>query len=131
MCCCSHDDDNTTHTWSRCCRPCSTVVHPNQAATDTIQLRLEAALTKVTREPRTSLKLVSAGRTDAGVHAMAQVVNVLTRRWDLSLPLLHKAVNAQLPASIRVLAVNDVPPQFHARCVDVLCHQSLSVCAQL
>ncbi len=34
--------------------------------------------------------------------------------------MLHKALNAQLPKSIRVLAVQDVPDAFHARCVGVL-----------
>ena len=55
-----------------------------------------------------------AGRTDAGVHALAQVAS-----FALAAPLppenLHRALNRVLPASIRVLAAEQVPPTFHAR----------------
>jgi tRNA pseudouridine38-40 synthase len=55
-----------------------------------------------------------SGRTDAGVHALAQVAS-----FALSAPIpaasLHRALNRCLPPSIRVLAVEAVPPSFHAR----------------
>ena len=55
-----------------------------------------------------------SGRTDAGVHALAQVAS-----FALAAPIpaanLHRALNRCLPPSIRVLAVEAVPPDFHAR----------------
>jgi tRNA pseudouridine38-40 synthase len=55
-----------------------------------------------------------AGRTDAGVHAFAQVASAqLTCRHEPH--TLRRALNAQLPADVRVLAVEDVPGDFHAR----------------
>ena len=55
-----------------------------------------------------------SGRTDAGVHALAQVAS-----FTLAAPIpaanLHRALNRCLPPSIRVLAVEAVPPTFHAR----------------
>jgi tRNA pseudouridine38-40 synthase len=55
-----------------------------------------------------------AGRTDAGVHALAQVATV-----ELSVavePLrLARALNATLPRQVRVLAVEEADPAFHAR----------------
>ncbi|MEW6086917.1 MAG: tRNA pseudouridine(38-40) synthase TruA [bacterium] len=58
--------------------------------------------------------LIAAGRTDAGVHAKAQVVNFFTKR---SIPNegLKKALNALLPGDIRVLKVKDAPFEFHSR----------------
>ncbi|HXB22794.1 MAG TPA: tRNA pseudouridine(38-40) synthase TruA [Candidatus Solibacter sp.] len=55
-----------------------------------------------------------SGRTDAGVHALAQVASVSTQS---SIPLLNfrKALNDILPAAIRILSVEEVPPEFHAR----------------
>ena len=55
-----------------------------------------------------------SGRTDAGVHALAQVAS-----FSLAAPIpaanLHRALNRCLPPSVRVLAVEAVPPTFHAR----------------
>jgi tRNA pseudouridine38-40 synthase len=55
-----------------------------------------------------------SGRTDAGVHALAQVASV---RIQSPIPLLNfrKALNDLLPAAIRILSVEEVPPEFHAR----------------
>jgi len=55
-----------------------------------------------------------SGRTDAGVHALAQVANVSIQS---PIPLLNfrKALNDILPPAIRVLSVEEVPPEFHAR----------------
>jgi tRNA pseudouridine38-40 synthase len=55
-----------------------------------------------------------AGRTDAGVHALAQVAHVeLSVGHDTA--TLGRAVNAVLPAAVRVVAVDEVPAGFHAR----------------
>jgi tRNA pseudouridine38-40 synthase len=55
-----------------------------------------------------------SGRTDAGVHALAQVAT-----FTLTVPIpaanLHRALNRALPTSIRVLSVEAVPGDFHAR----------------
>ncbi len=55
-----------------------------------------------------------SGRTDAGVHAAAQVAS-----FSLSTPIpppnFHRALNRVLPCSIRVLAAEHAPPGFHAR----------------
>lgn len=55
-----------------------------------------------------------SGRTDAGVHALAQVASVSIQS---PVPPLNfrKALNDLLPAGIRVLSVEEVPPEFHAR----------------
>jgi tRNA pseudouridine38-40 synthase len=55
-----------------------------------------------------------SGRTDAGVHALAQVMTFVTQS---SVPTGNflKAMNDILPASVRVLEVMEAPPDFHAR----------------
>ena len=83
-----------------------------QASTkDTVQAHLEKALSKVANEPVT---LVCSGRTDAGVHACAQVVH-----FDTYAKRPEKAwvegVNTQLPDPIRVVSHTSVPFKFHAR----------------
>ena len=55
-----------------------------------------------------------SGRTDAGVHALAQVAS-FTLNAPIPAASLHRALNRCLPPSIRVLAVEAVPPAFHAR----------------
>ncbi|HEY2497371.1 MAG TPA: tRNA pseudouridine(38-40) synthase TruA [Candidatus Angelobacter sp.] len=55
-----------------------------------------------------------SGRTDAGVHALAQVATVGIES-PIPAPNLVRALNDVLPRSIRVLAVEEVPPDFHAR----------------
>lgn len=59
-------------------------------------------------------ELVGAGRTDAGVHALAQVAHaILGRPIDPS--RLRFEVNARLPSDIHVLEVAAAHPRFHAR----------------
>jgi tRNA pseudouridine38-40 synthase len=55
-----------------------------------------------------------SGRTDAGVHALAQVATVAI---ESPIPLVNfrKALNDVLPSAIRVLLVEEAPPEFHAR----------------
>jgi len=77
----------------------------------TIQGALASAIGRVTGE---KVLPQGSGRTDAGVHALAQVATFAT---DSPIPTqnLVKALNDVLPSSIRVLAVTEVPPEFHAR----------------
>ncbi len=82
-----------------------------QAAGESIQGLLEDVLSRFDGSPVT---VHGAGRTDAGVHALGQVASV-----RLASPIdaitLARAMNAQLPESIRVLKVEVVPEAFHAR----------------
>lgn len=55
-----------------------------------------------------------SGRTDAGVHALAQTASV-TIESPIPAQNLLRALNNVLPRSIRVLAVDEMPPDFHAR----------------
>ncbi|MFK3939330.1 tRNA pseudouridine(38-40) synthase TruA [Alkalihalobacillus sp. NPDC078783] len=78
----------------------------------TVQEELERALTKLHRG--TQVKVVASGRTDAGVHAVGQVIHfdspmrIPGDRWS-------KALNPLLPADIRIAASQHVPESFHAR----------------
>ncbi|MCD1261981.1 tRNA pseudouridine(38-40) synthase TruA [Paenibacillus athensensis] len=87
---------------------CGFQIQPNGV---TIQGEIEAAVFKLTGE---SVKVISSGRTDAGVHARAQVINFVTQsaipleRWCL-------ALNGRLPNDIAVLHAEEVPLSFHAR----------------
>lgn len=75
----------------------------------TVQGEIEAAVRRVTGQ---NVRLIGAGRTDAGVHALGQVASA---RLVTHLPLrnLHKALNAVLPDDIRVTRVTEVRDDFH------------------
>jgi tRNA pseudouridine38-40 synthase len=77
----------------------------------TVQGTLASAFGRITGE---KVLPQGSGRTDAGVHALAQVVTFVT---ESSVPTANfvKALNDTLPASVRVLEVTEVPPEFHAR----------------
>ncbi|MGB6688569.1 MAG: tRNA pseudouridine(38-40) synthase TruA [Terracidiphilus sp.] len=82
-----------------------------QPGEPTIQGELQAALGRVTGE---SPLPQGSGRTDAGVHALAQVAS-----FALQAPIppdnLQRALNRTLPASIRILDARVAPESFHAR----------------
>ena len=82
-----------------------------QAAGESIQGWLEDTLARFEGGPVT---VHGAGRTDAGVHALGQVASVRVT-CDHDAATLTRALNAQLPAEIRVLAVEDAASDFHAR----------------
>jgi tRNA pseudouridine38-40 synthase len=77
----------------------------------TVQSTIESALKQICGEP---VSVTGAGRTDSGVHAFGQIAHF---DWTHSLPpdRLALAVNAIVPFSIRVLSVEEVAPDFHAR----------------
>lgn len=81
-----------------------------QASARTIQAELEAALLQVTGE---SIRAVASGRTDAGVHALGQVVSFRSAT-RLPADVLRKALDANLPRDIVVLEVSEAPARFHA-----------------
>lgn len=75
-----------------------------------IQQTLEEAIARLTGvAPSTNAN----GRTDAGVHALGQVVNFLTASTHPP-EVFAKALNAMLPPEIRVLDAEEVPQSFHA-----------------
>jgi tRNA pseudouridine38-40 synthase len=82
-----------------------------QAEGRTIQGEVERALAKVTRR---ETRVVGAGRTDAGVHAVGQVIGFVPQ-WKHSLPELQRAMNALLPDDIAVHQMAWVADDFHPR----------------
>jgi tRNA pseudouridine38-40 synthase len=77
----------------------------------TVQGTLASAIGRITGE---KVLPQGSGRTDAGVHALAQVVTFVT---ESSVPTANfvKALNDLLPASVRVLDVEEAAADFHAR----------------
>ncbi len=77
----------------------------------TVQGALESALSEVAAQP---VRCTAAGRTDAGVHALAQVAHFDTtavrteRSWRLG-------ANANLPPAVSVIWAREVAEHFHAR----------------
>jgi tRNA pseudouridine38-40 synthase len=63
---------------------------------------------------RREFELYGSGRTDAGVHALAQVAH-LDLYTELTPELLRRKVNDELPADIHIRSVSKVPHKFHAR----------------
>ena len=82
----------------------------------TVQLEIEKVL--ATMHKGNQVKITASGRTDARVHATGQVIHFDT---PLSIPRekYQKALNVQLPRDIRVMQVEQVKDDFHAR-YDVL-----------
>jgi tRNA pseudouridine38-40 synthase len=78
----------------------------------TVQGEIDRAVRTVTG--RKDFELYGSGRTDAGVHALAQVAHL-----DVSTGLppesLRRGINDELPADINILAAQQVPHRFHAR----------------
>ena len=77
----------------------------------TVQGTLASAIGRLSGE---NVLPQGSGRTDAGVHALAQVATFPT---DSPIPLENwlRALNELLPPAIRVLEVKEVAPEFHAR----------------
>lgn len=80
-------------------------------AARTVQAVLSQALSSLARS---SVRVEGASRTDAGVHADGQVIH-----FDLPSPrepeVIRDATNHRLPSDVRLLAVAEAPPEFHAR----------------
>ncbi len=82
-----------------------------QAEGVSIQSLIEDALVPFEGQPVT---VHAAGRTDAGVHALAQVASVVTS-CEHDVATLQRALNAVLPVDVRIISVEDAPAGFHAR----------------
>ncbi|MEI7590211.1 MAG: tRNA pseudouridine(38-40) synthase TruA [Deltaproteobacteria bacterium] len=76
-----------------------------------IQQTIEEALCKITQE---DIKIVASGRTDAGVHAVAQVANFRCNT-TLNVKNLFGGLNSSLPNDIAVTTVQEVDLSFHSR----------------
>jgi tRNA pseudouridine38-40 synthase len=83
----------------------------SQASRQTVQDHLETALRQLAAE---AISTVCAGRTDAGVHALMQVVHFDTQA-SRKLVSWVRGTNALLPRDIGVQWAAEVPSQFHCR----------------
>jgi tRNA pseudouridine38-40 synthase len=85
----------------------------SQACGNTVQDFIQRALAEVAKQP---LRLHGAGRTDTGVHALGQIAHfdpppgiaMNPRNWV-------PALNCKLPATIRIMACEEMPADFHSR----------------
>lgn len=78
---------------------------------NTIQGNILNAIRSITGE---DVVVQAAGRTDAGVHAIGQVISFKTN-YSKDLQILKKGINAILPYTIRLSDVFDMPMDFHPR----------------
>jgi tRNA pseudouridine38-40 synthase len=80
---------------------------------NTVQDRIHVALREIAKQP---IAIQGSGRTDTGVHALGQVAH-----FDAPAPSTMspsnwlRALNSLLPATIRIMASEEVAPEFHAR----------------
>jgi tRNA pseudouridine38-40 synthase len=92
-------DGSSFHGWQ---------IQPGQP---TIQGTIAEAASQITQE---KIFIHGASRTDAGVHALAQVAHFKTQSV-LSAAEFQRALNALLPPTIRIVAAEEVGPDFHSR----------------
>lgn len=85
--------------------------YQRQLDVPTVQEALESTLARVTQE---SVTVLAAGRTDAGVHAVGQVIAFDTA-WKHSVADLQRAMNAVLPSDVAVRGLEEVDAGFHPR----------------
>lgn len=76
-----------------------------------LQEVIEEKLQLMVKEP---IKLIASGRTDAGVHALGQVCNFITRS-AIEPERIKRGLNSLLPDDIFVKDAESVPLEFHAR----------------
>ncbi len=77
----------------------------------TVQGELEKILSFIFDE---EIKVIGAGRTDAGVHALGQVVNFLSSK-SFSREKLYRILNKMFPEDIKLKKIEEVDERFHAR----------------
>ncbi|OGQ16954.1 MAG: tRNA pseudouridine(38-40) synthase TruA [Deltaproteobacteria bacterium RIFCSPHIGHO2_02_FULL_40_11] len=82
-----------------------------QIQTPTLQQTLEETLEKIIQK---KVHLVASGRTDRGVHALAQIAH-LKLDTHLTNTQLQKGLNALLPADIKIKEIETVSENFHAQ----------------
>ena len=91
-------DGSRYHGWQR------------QSGVPTIQGIIEERIYAMIREP---VKLIASGRTDAGVHALNQVCNFITKT-KLDPTSIQRGLNALLPDDVLVKQAEYVPLNFHS-----------------
>lgn len=77
-----------------------------------VQEVIESAVSRILNQ---KIRLISAGRTDAGVHARQQVANFFTTNKKISLSEMKLGINSLLPPDIRIISIKQVDKKFHAR----------------
>lgn len=82
-----------------------------QSNQPTIQSHLERAVEKLTGTHST---ITGSGRTDAGVHALAQIASFSSTIWRDSAEAFGRAINTKIPEDISVYQCEEMPPSFHA-----------------
>jgi tRNA pseudouridine38-40 synthase len=82
-----------------------------QPGQKTIQGVIKEQIDQITQE---GVKLIGAGRTDAGVHALGQVANFQTES-TIDLTALQRGLNSLLAPDIVITAIEEVAQDFHAR----------------
>lgn len=84
-----------------------------QVCGNTVQDHIERAMEEVAKKP---VRLHGSGRTDAGVHALGQIAH-FDAPPELSMNPFNwvPALNTKLPATIRIMACEEVAPDFHSR----------------
>lgn len=82
-----------------------------QHRNDSVQEAVERVLSGMHKHP---VEIVASGRTDAKVHALGQVFH-FDSTLDISTKAIKTALNSQLPKDIRILNVEEVADDFHAR----------------
>lgn len=92
-------DGTNYHGWQR------------QADDRTIQGQIESALLTMTRQ---KITLIGSGRTDAGVHAIAQTANFHCNT-QISPQAFQRGLNSLLPGDIVIRRCTAIPGDFHAR----------------
>ncbi len=85
--------------------------YQRQAKERTVQGEVESALRHLGWQGKT---ILSAGRTDTGVHASGQVI-AFDLEWEHSLQAMIKALNAYLPLDVSAQAAQEVEADFHPR----------------
>lgn len=83
-------------------------VQPNGIS---VQQLIEKALSTIIQEP---IRIIGAGRTDAKVHALEQAAHFHTEKLLDPFRVCH-SLNYLLPKDIRILAIEQVPLNFHAQ----------------
>ena len=86
----------------------------SQPTLATVQDTIEAALAAVSHQ--SDIRIHGSGRTDAGVHATGQVAHFdAPADSSMDADAWRRALNVHLPGSVRVMACERVPDEFHAR----------------
>jgi tRNA pseudouridine38-40 synthase len=105
--------DTIERYFSACVEYCGSIYHgwQKQPGFTTVQSTVEDSFSKVADE---KINTVCSGRTDAGVHALNQIISFTTTS-SRSADNFVRGVNTHLPKDVRIIWVEEVPQDFHAR----------------